>query len=717
MYFQCQFIFLDRVLGFDDLCALYRASDVCLVSSIRDGMNLVSYEYVSCQDEKDPGVLIISEFAGSAQSLGAGAILVNPWDISSMSIALRNALKMNLEQRKEHQKILYDIVSTHTVQNWASDFIKKTHDAWVAIPRDNPIVPPRIREKVVRHSFERSKHRLIILGLFGGLSPYQKSFTSSEKHARMAYITNRMKQCIQQISNDKNTTVAIISSVTREQLDKLIGDVNVLQFAEKGYFVRNGGKDIPWHCVVPETIHLQWKEQMRAIIDQMRFFSDRLPRTHVEEGETSVTFKYDELNESNNIVISTMVTNVRRSLMNAGIAVQDLSSNMIEVRSNHVSLESTVQQILNHVRNKYHSNIGTNINNIANNDNNDIDFILCVGNLMACDEKLFEVLNELGHNNNQLKDSNIFTVTVGRKATRAKYYALHTQDVEDLLYECAQVVKKQENFNTNKTENIEKNKNYVDNRNELDPTSMLRLLAEENDNNNDVTIKSMHPIKSAPITPNFTQHPTIAMHPLAIFQEYQNTSSSASITPNAVHHRQQFRTHRIRPHPFHRKLSKDQNDQEHDNEQENDVDGGYNHDDTGNKNYDIDNEVEDDNINENMLQYLKKKDDIYRSKSDSNAIFASSASLASSFMFHPGNQQAPWLTSTANNNHLEANNVENHNANNINDNIDNNNDGRKENVLWHPGFVHSLGEDGNTVVSSSQLNDKNDKSHENPREN
>jgi hypothetical protein len=59
-------------------------TDVAIVTSLRDGMNLVSYEYVACQSD-NAGVLVLSEFAGAAQSLGAGAILVNPWNISDMA--------------------------------------------------------------------------------------------------------------------------------------------------------------------------------------------------------------------------------------------------------------------------------------------------------------------------------------------------------------------------------------------------------------------------------------------------------------------------------------------------------------------------------------------------------------------------------------------------------------------------------------------------------
>ena len=63
--------YLDQHMGFEELCALYFRAEVMFVTSLRDGMNLVSFEYIACQ-EKNRGVLVLSEFAGAAQALGAG---------------------------------------------------------------------------------------------------------------------------------------------------------------------------------------------------------------------------------------------------------------------------------------------------------------------------------------------------------------------------------------------------------------------------------------------------------------------------------------------------------------------------------------------------------------------------------------------------------------------------------------------------------------------
>merc|ERR1719223_1761874 len=91
-------IYLDSTMSHNDLTALYHVADVALITSLRDGMNLVSYEYIACHRNQDPpGVLILSEFAGAAQSLGAGSIRVNPWNLQETANAIYEALEMSTE--------------------------------------------------------------------------------------------------------------------------------------------------------------------------------------------------------------------------------------------------------------------------------------------------------------------------------------------------------------------------------------------------------------------------------------------------------------------------------------------------------------------------------------------------------------------------------------------------------------------------------------------
>lgn len=117
--------YMHKSIPFDELISLYHISDVCLVSSTRDGMNLVSYEYIACQQEKN-GVLILSEFAGAAQSLN-GAIVVNPWNIEELSEAIKESLTLPLEKRALNFKKLFDYISKYTSGYWGESFVKELY--------------------------------------------------------------------------------------------------------------------------------------------------------------------------------------------------------------------------------------------------------------------------------------------------------------------------------------------------------------------------------------------------------------------------------------------------------------------------------------------------------------------------------------------------------------------------------------------------------------
>ena len=131
--------FMHKSLLFDELCALYAVSDVCLVSSTRDGMNLVSslllsrlpdlillqvsYEYIACQQARQ-GVMILSEFAGAAQSLN-GSIVVNPWDSQQVANAIHEAVTTDATTRAENHRKLFKYVNKYSASFWGSSFIKE----------------------------------------------------------------------------------------------------------------------------------------------------------------------------------------------------------------------------------------------------------------------------------------------------------------------------------------------------------------------------------------------------------------------------------------------------------------------------------------------------------------------------------------------------------------------------------------------------------------
>ncbi|KAI95925.1 trehalose-6-phosphate synthase [Rhodomicrobium udaipurense JA643] len=115
--------YVHRAMPRDTLAALFRGSEVGLVTPLRDGMNLVAKEYVAAQDEEDPGVLVLSKFAGAAEELEE-ALIVNPYDIDDMANAMQTALRMPLEERVERHSALISRIRTHDVAFWRKSFLK-----------------------------------------------------------------------------------------------------------------------------------------------------------------------------------------------------------------------------------------------------------------------------------------------------------------------------------------------------------------------------------------------------------------------------------------------------------------------------------------------------------------------------------------------------------------------------------------------------------------
>jgi trehalose 6-phosphate synthase len=114
--------YINRVYSRSALAGLYRTARIGLVTPLRDGMNLVAKEYVAAQDPNDPGVLILSRFAGAAVD-GKRALLVNPYDAESVAGAIAQALAMPLQERRERHAALLRGIFENNINKWQRDFI------------------------------------------------------------------------------------------------------------------------------------------------------------------------------------------------------------------------------------------------------------------------------------------------------------------------------------------------------------------------------------------------------------------------------------------------------------------------------------------------------------------------------------------------------------------------------------------------------------------
>jgi trehalose 6-phosphate synthase len=114
--------YVNRAYSRSVLAGLYRSARSALVTPLRDGMNLVAKEYIAAQNPEDPGVLVLSRFAGAAAELTA-ALLVNPYDPETVAASISHALSMSLEERRARHKTLFDVISQNDLKTWSKLFL------------------------------------------------------------------------------------------------------------------------------------------------------------------------------------------------------------------------------------------------------------------------------------------------------------------------------------------------------------------------------------------------------------------------------------------------------------------------------------------------------------------------------------------------------------------------------------------------------------------
>jgi trehalose 6-phosphate synthase/phosphatase len=132
--------YIHRNLSRKQLLSYYRAADIGLITSLKDGMNLVAKEFCAAQIDEQ-GVVIVSEFAGAAAELRHGALVVNPNDLAGVAEAIHQACVMPVEEKRARMKLLRDVVRTYNVQGWAESFLEMALASTPAVSEASPSVP------------------------------------------------------------------------------------------------------------------------------------------------------------------------------------------------------------------------------------------------------------------------------------------------------------------------------------------------------------------------------------------------------------------------------------------------------------------------------------------------------------------------------------------------------------------------------------------------
>ncbi|KAL7602675.1 alpha,alpha-trehalose-phosphate synthase [UDP-forming] 1 isoform X2 [Lactuca sativa] len=362
---------LDRSLDFHGLCALYAITDVALITSLRDGMNLVSYEFVACQASKK-GVLILSEFAGAAQSLGAGAILVNPWNITEVASSIGYALNMPAEEREKRHHHNFVHVTSHTSQEWAETFVSELNDTIVEAQLRIRQIPPLLETNEAVDRYLDSNNRLLILGFNSTLTEPMDTGRQFDQFKEMEpRLHPEAKEALKRLCDDPKTTVVILSGSHHSVLDKNFGELNIWLAAEHGVFLRTPNKK--WTRNMPQ-VHMDWVDSVKHVFE---YFTERTPRSQFELRETSLVwnYKYADI-EFGRLQAKDMLQHLCTGpISNASVEVVQ-GGRSVEVRTTGVTKGAGIKRILGQV--------------IHYKDTREpIDYVLCVGHFLPKDEDLY----------------------------------------------------------------------------------------------------------------------------------------------------------------------------------------------------------------------------------------------------------------------------------------------------------------------------------------
>lgn len=370
-------------LAFEELCALYRAADVALITPLRDGMNLVAKEYVASNDKK--GVLVLSELTGAASELNE-AILVNPTDSQAVADAIFTALTMPLEEQQSRMHLMQKRLSNYDVLRWVKDFLEQLQQAKT---EQEKLVIKWLDSRTIatiRSAYRTASKRCILLDYDGTLAPYTKV-------PSMAEPSNEVISFLSELASDEKNEVVVISGRDSNTLDKWLGHLNINFVAEHGVFIRY--KNHPWEAQV--SLSSNWKDQVRPILE---LFVTRCAGSLIEEKKNTLTWHYRNTHPGLGFVRSReLLNNLVQMTNNTPIQVID-GNKVLEVRLMGIDKGNTALKVINHFK---------------------ADFVLCIGD-DTTDEDMFKAL-----------EHKAYTIKIGHGYTAAQYNIQSQADVLPFL--------------------------------------------------------------------------------------------------------------------------------------------------------------------------------------------------------------------------------------------------------------------------------------------
>lgn len=267
--------YIYRSLPFHTLAALYSLSHIALITPLRDGMNLIAKEYVATKND-EPGVLILSEFAGASRELRDG-IIINPNDREMLVRAIKEAMDMNTHEQRRRIEIMQKRLKRYTIKHWANEFIESLSKTKRSLEEKTTSFNIEHKSQMLVE-YKRAKNRIFLLDYDGTLIPFSPTPDEAKPDLDLTDI-------LKKLGGEEKCEVVILSGRKSEILEKWFGHLPLSLVAEHGAHLKE--KDGGWHTLY--TGDMEWKSKVRFL---MELYVDRTPGAFIEDKGVSVAWHH-----------------------------------------------------------------------------------------------------------------------------------------------------------------------------------------------------------------------------------------------------------------------------------------------------------------------------------------------------------------------------------------------------------------------------------------
>ncbi|WP_183559417.1 bifunctional alpha,alpha-trehalose-phosphate synthase (UDP-forming)/trehalose-phosphatase [Mucilaginibacter sp. SP1R1] len=378
-----------RSFPIEMLSALYYTADVCLITPMRDGMNLVSKEYVASRINND-GVLIMSEMAGSSKEL-IDAIIVNPNNTGEVCRAIIQALNMPLDEQTKRMIPMRQLVAKFNISHWVKIFMDRLKEVKLMQRSMQSRHVSFSTEQSIINRYIKTKKRIIFLDYDGTLVNFKSNIEQASPDKELYNIINKLVE-------DPANQVVLISGRKHENLDEWFSDTDMYLIAEHGSWFKK--QNTTWHKI--PGLSDQWKHDIYPILET---YVDRTPGSFIEEKTYSLVWHYRKAqNGLGELRASELMNNLKYLASDKGLQLL-AGDKVLEVKNMDINKGKAALTLT---------------------EGKDYDFIIAFGDDYT-DEDIFKALPE-----------SAITIKVGSNVSAAKFYLRNPAEVRKLLTSFAQ---------------------------------------------------------------------------------------------------------------------------------------------------------------------------------------------------------------------------------------------------------------------------------------